>query len=74
MKPHAIAVAVVLAVAVLFVGYVVGYYALPTPIFQGSMGYPHYRAGGEISSQVFMPIHRLDRRLRPDYWGRLPGD
>lgn len=27
-----------------------------------------YRAGGNVSRIVFVPIHSVDRAIRPDYW------
>ena len=35
-----------------------------------------YRYGGHRAEDIYSPLHRLDRRLRPDYWTftfRTPG-
>jgi len=49
--------------------YVISYFLLIRGIYQGIVGYPDYRFGGEISADIYRPIHRLDRRLRPGVWG-----
>ena len=28
-----------------------------------------YRIGGEAAETFFWPAHRIDRRIRPEYWG-----
>jgi hypothetical protein len=36
-----------------------------------------YRVGGAASQWFYWPVHRIDRRLRPEYWekiGRWPAE
>ena len=68
--------AVAAAVMCLFVAYVGGYFTIvvPTPILIESTSVafttwePEYRAGGRFAEVLFGPIHKLDRKLRPNVW------
>jgi hypothetical protein len=52
--------------------YMASYVALVGVIRQGSAGYPYYRVGGLVAYYVFWPVYKIDRSVRPDYWGFDP--
>jgi hypothetical protein len=59
-------------IALTLLGSYAGTYLLTVrEITQGSMRYPDYIVGGDLAAAFFQPAHRIDRWLRPDYWGKL---
>jgi hypothetical protein len=57
------------ALLLLPVIYVGGYLALLHPEERAIGRDAYYRVGGKSAAWVFYPLHQIDRRLRPDYWG-----
>ena len=76
-KRTSYAPAAVSAFMALLIVYVGSYFALIVPggyhLEHSGPGYYYftwecYRFGGAWSDRIFYPIHRIDRRLRPDTW------
>ena len=61
--------AVLIGIAAIYVGL---YLALVIPktwcVETIDITQAEYRVGGRYSELLFLPIHRLDRRARPDVW------
>jgi hypothetical protein len=70
--------------AVLLGAYVVAYALLVQRIAPGSevVSSPldrvwcrvHYRVGDDVGQALFAPIHRLDRRVRKEFWSPTAAD
>lgn len=77
MKHYGSAVLVLLVLAGLYAG---AYYATVEKFDSGGVVYgglcstwiiqpqPEYTLGGELAEWFFKPMHRVDCRLRPEFW------
>ena len=73
----AILAAILLAILLLLAGYMGAYYANVRPermmlgnrVLYASV---FYRVGGLAAHKVFWPAHRIDRRIRPEYFTAPP--
>ena len=71
MKPGQIATAVLFALSLVPVLYVLAYYAWVEPMGAVSgpvLVVPRYAVGGDVAVKVFAPVHAVDRMLRPAHW------
>ena len=71
MKAGPIATAVLFALALVPVLYVLAYYAWVEPMGAASGPVPmipRYVVGGDVAVKVFTPIHAVDKVFRPNHW------
>ena len=63
------------------IAYAVGFIVLTVGLYAGSyyalvdrtiVWGPPYKFGGNAAKIIFVPIHKLDRLIRPQYWEIIP--